>query len=126
MIRSIVGTVGTRVAVTLLNLGVVMAAGHALGAAGVGTISLIVLGAALGSVLVVRLARGEVLGEHAAEPVVVLVHATLSRVARRDDAAPVLHAQVQRPQAHERRHRDAAHLPQTVELRLDRQDRGVR
>ena len=46
MIRSIVGTVGTRVAVTLLNLGVVMAAGHALGAAGVGTISLIVLGAA--------------------------------------------------------------------------------
>ena len=46
MIRSIVGTVGTRVALTLLNLGVIMAAGHALGASGVGTISLIVLGAA--------------------------------------------------------------------------------
>lgn len=47
MIRSIVGTVGTRVVVTLLNLAVIMAAGHALGAAGVGSITLIVLGAAI-------------------------------------------------------------------------------
>ncbi|MEZ4755905.1 MAG: polysaccharide biosynthesis C-terminal domain-containing protein [Flavobacteriales bacterium] len=47
MIRSVVGTVGTRLLVTLLNLVVVMAAGRHLGAEGLGLISLIVLGTAL-------------------------------------------------------------------------------
>lgn len=47
MIRSVVGTVGTRLLVTLLNLLVVMAAGRHLGAEGLGLISLIVLGTAL-------------------------------------------------------------------------------
>ena len=47
MTRSIVGTAGTRVLVTVMNLMVVMAAGHALGAEGVGSVSLIVLGAAM-------------------------------------------------------------------------------
>jgi O-antigen/teichoic acid export membrane protein len=47
MIRSVLGTVGTRVLVTLLNLVVVMAAGRHLGAEGLGVISLIVLGTAL-------------------------------------------------------------------------------
>ncbi|MCU0319995.1 MAG: polysaccharide biosynthesis C-terminal domain-containing protein [Flavobacteriales bacterium] len=47
MIRSVLGTVGTRVLVTLLNLVVVMTAGRYLGAEGLGLISLIVLGTAL-------------------------------------------------------------------------------
>lgn len=47
MIRAVMGTVGTRVVVTLLNLMVVMAAGRLLGAEGLGTISLLILGTAL-------------------------------------------------------------------------------
>src|SRR5262245_16041711 len=47
MIRQVTGTVVSRVFVTLMNLLVMMLAGHALGAAGIGTISLIVLGITL-------------------------------------------------------------------------------
>ncbi|HOZ39538.1 MAG TPA: polysaccharide biosynthesis C-terminal domain-containing protein [Flavobacteriales bacterium] len=47
MIRSILGTVGTRMMMTVMSLLVVMAAGHGLGAEGVGSVSLIVLGAAI-------------------------------------------------------------------------------
>jgi O-antigen/teichoic acid export membrane protein len=47
MIRAVMGTMGTRVVVTLLNLLVVMAAGRLLGAQGLGTISLLILGTAL-------------------------------------------------------------------------------
>lgn len=44
MIRPVLGTIATRVCITAMSLLVVMAAGHALGAAGLGTISLVVLG----------------------------------------------------------------------------------
>ena len=44
MIRPILGTMGSRVTITLLNLLLVMATGKMLGATGLGTISLIILG----------------------------------------------------------------------------------
>lgn len=47
MTRPVIGTIGTRVALALANLLTVMAASHHLGAGGVGTISLIVLGITL-------------------------------------------------------------------------------
>lgn len=47
MIRQITGTIAARVSVTALNLAVTMLAGHRLGAFGLGTISMVVLGITL-------------------------------------------------------------------------------
>ena len=43
MIRPVAGTIATRVLVMIMNLGVIMLAGHAMGARGLGDISLVVL-----------------------------------------------------------------------------------
>ena len=47
MVKPILGTVGSRVTITLLNLLLVMATGKMLGVTGLGTISLIILGITL-------------------------------------------------------------------------------